>query len=92
MARARKILFLIIYLALTAFFSFAFYDRYYRHIDCFNDDGRCYQSATATVYTTGGMVWGLFATAFAMLALMSLIRVIVHKPKPKPPKPRVQAD
>lgn len=90
MARARKILFLLIYLSITAFFASAFYDRYYRHIDCFNDNGRCYEPATSTVYTTGGMVWGLFASVFAMLVLLSLIRVILHKPKP--PKMTAQAD
>lgn len=75
MARVRKILFLLIYLALTAFFGVAFYDRFYRHIDCFNDLGRCYESETATVYTTGGMAWGLFAGTFAALALLSLFRL-----------------
>lgn len=74
-ARHRKILFLLIYLGLTGFFLLAFYDRYYRHLDCFNDLGRCFEPETAIVYTDGGMAWGLFAATFAALSLLSLFRL-----------------
>ena len=74
-ARARKALFLLIYLGLTAFFSFAFYVQYYRHLDCFNELGRCF-SEDGFVYTEGGMVWGIFAGVFAALSLLSLFRLL----------------
>ncbi len=74
---SRRIIYLLIYLSLIAVFSFAFYDSYYRHLDCFNERGRCFDPETAIVYTEGGMVWGLLAAIFATLAALSLIRLTV---------------
>ncbi|ABD54568.1 hypothetical protein [Jannaschia sp. CCS1] len=74
-ARPRKILFLLIYLALTGVFSFAYYLQYYRHLDCFNELGRCYDPDIGFVYTESGMVWGVVAAVFASLAGLSVWRL-----------------
>lgn len=40
-------------------FGFAFYDRYWRWRDCFNELGRCYDPDTQSVYLEqAGVVWG----------------------------------
>lgn len=75
-------MFLLIYFIVAAFFSEAYYERYSRHINCFNDNGRRYEPATTTAYSTGGTVEGLFAAFFAMLTLLSVIHVIRHEPNP----------
>ncbi len=36
-----------ILLGMAALFGFAYFDRYYRWCDCFNDLGRCYDVQTA---------------------------------------------
>ncbi len=73
----RRVAYLVIYLALTASFSVAYYTRYHIHRDCFNERGRCYDPETAQVITTGALGWGLYAAIFAILALLSLIRLTV---------------
>lgn len=80
-ARHRKILFLLIYLALTGVFVFAFHDRFWRWRDCFNELGRCYDPEQAIVYTTSGFVWGVFAAVFACLSLLSLWRLRGSPPR-----------
>ncbi len=61
---------------LAAMFAFAYYDRYFRWRDCFNDLGRCYDSDSGQVYLEqAGLVWmGLF-----LLVSAGLIFVIVLK-------------
>ena len=55
----------------AAFFAFAYYDRYYKWRDCFNDQGRCFDAETATVYVEqAGVVWALFFVATLIPALI----------------------
>ena len=55
----------------AAFFALAYYDRYHKWRDCFNDQGRCYDSETATVYLEqAGIVWALFFIATLIPALV----------------------
>ncbi len=50
----------IVFFACATFFGFAYYDRYHKWRDCFNDQGRCFDPETASVYIEGaGMVWGM---------------------------------
>ncbi len=72
--RTRRLVFAGVYAALTAFFSWVFYDRYYQWIDCFNDLGRCWVSEEGIVYTDSSVVWGLFAGVFFLLFVVSAAR------------------
>jgi hypothetical protein len=43
-------------------FLLAFYDRFWRWRDCFNELGRCYDPATEQVYLEqAGLAWGSLA-------------------------------
>ncbi|WP_428542411.1 hypothetical protein [Profundibacter sp.] len=43
---------------MAALFGFAYFDRYYRWRDCFNELGRCYDPQTGMVYVEqAGLVW-----------------------------------
>jgi len=45
-------------LGMAALSGFAYFDRYYRWRDCFNDLGRCYDPKTGMVYLEqAGLVW-----------------------------------
>jgi hypothetical protein len=57
-------------------FGWAFYERYWRWRDCFNELGRCYDPGSQTVMTDAGFVWGLMAAvAFGVaIAFWSLGR------------------
>jgi len=53
----------------------AFYDRYWRWRDCFNELGRCYDPATQDVYLEqAGVAWGSLALVSLALATALLIR------------------
>ncbi len=42
----------------TAFFFGAYYIRYFKWRDCFNELGRCFDSKTGTVYVEqAGLIW-----------------------------------
>lgn len=71
----RRIVYLVVHLALAAFFSVAYYTRYHIYRDCFNERGRCYDPETAQVITTGALAWGFLAAIFATLALLSVVRL-----------------
>ncbi|WP_224814372.1 hypothetical protein [Hasllibacter sp. MH4015] len=74
MRRARIGLFAAIYTICAVFFAVAFFDRYWRHRDCFNDLGRCFVSAEDGVYTTSAFVWAPMAILCALLAIFALWR------------------
>lgn len=57
--------------ALSAFFFYAYYERYWRHD--FNELGRYYDSETETVYTTSGWIWIVPALFFLLLTLRLLV-------------------
>jgi energy-converting hydrogenase Eha subunit H len=57
-------------LCFAALFGWAFYERYWRWRDCFNELGRCYDSVSQTVMTDAGFVWGLMAVVALGLALV----------------------
>lgn len=66
----RRILALIA-VSLAGLSAFAFYDRYWLWRDCFNDQGRCWDSATEQVYLEqAGDVWGLLTAAFLAAGIM----------------------
>jgi hypothetical protein len=57
----------------AALFAAAFYDRYWRWRDCFNDLGRCYDPVSQDVYLEqAGIVWGGLA-AILLLGGVALV-------------------
>ncbi len=66
----------VISFAFTIIFTFAFYDRYWRHRDCFNDRGNCWVSEDGINYTTSGFVWGPMAVIFAILFAIAVVNTI----------------
>ena len=68
---------MLISLAATAFFTFAYYDRYWQWRDCFNEEGRCYDSVSGQVLLQqSGIVWGGFTILSAIFLLLSLRSVL----------------
>ena len=62
---------ILICAAFSGLFALAFYDRYWRWRDCFNELGRCYDPVGGVVYLEqAGVVWGLLAAIPAIAALM----------------------
>ncbi|MDM0008231.1 hypothetical protein QTI51_25895 [Variovorax sp. J22G73] len=59
-------------LAASAFFFWAWYERYLRWD--FNELGRYYDADTQTVYTTSGFAWALPAFGCLLLAVALLAR------------------
>lgn len=54
--------------------AWAFYERFYRWRDCFNDVGRCYDpDGSGQVYTTAGQVWGWMALMFLAVAVAGVV-------------------
>lgn len=63
----------VIALILALAWAYAFYDRYWIWRDCFNELGRCWDSATEQVYLEqSGAIWGMGTLLFAFLAIMLL--------------------
>ena len=52
-------------------FGLAWYERYWRWRDCFNELGRCYDSASQEiVLEQAGLVWGSFAVISMLLTVL----------------------
>lgn len=64
----------VISLLAATLFAFAFYDRYWLWRDCFNELGRCYDSATEQVYLEqAGVAWGSLTVICVFAAIFLLI-------------------
>jgi hypothetical protein len=64
-----------IFAGLAGLFGLAFYDRYWRWRDCFNELGRCYDPEAQDVYLEqAGIVWGGLALVCLAVAMALLIR------------------
>jgi hypothetical protein len=56
-------------------FGLAFYDRYWRRRDCFNELGRCYDAASQEVFLEqAGIVWGSLTAICFATTLVLLVR------------------
>ena len=54
-------------------FAFAYYERYWRWRDCFNELGRCYDPESEQVFVEqAGLVWGAFTIACLLVFLLSV--------------------
>jgi hypothetical protein len=61
-------------MALTGFFMFAFYVRYWIWRDCFNSEGHCYDPVDGVMLEQSGLVWGGLAVIFLGLSLLFVVR------------------
>jgi hypothetical protein len=58
-------------------FGLAYYERYWRWRDCFNELGRCYDSASEEVFLEqAGLVWGSFAVVSMLLTALLVWRAL----------------
>ncbi len=62
----------VLWLAFTALFALAFYDRYWRWRGCFNELGRCYDPNEGVMLEQAGGIWGGLALIFGLLLVRSL--------------------
>lgn len=52
--------------------GYLFYDQYWQWRSCFNEEGNCFDEASATVYhAQSGMVWGGVTLALLISSLYS---------------------
>jgi hypothetical protein len=70
--RALRIGLAALWLAFTALFALAFYDRYWRWRGCFNELGRCYDPDEGVMLEQAGGIWGGLALIFGLLLVRSL--------------------
>ncbi len=62
-------------------FGMAYYDRYWRWRDCFNDQGRCYDPVEGMVYLEqAGMIWSGLAVICLVAGLIILLPVFLRRP------------
>ncbi len=61
----------LLFSAVSAFFFWVFYERFYRHE--FNELGRYYDAETETVYTSSGFIWILPALFFLLPGILLLV-------------------
>lgn len=62
-------------LLLALLFGFAFYDRYWRWRDCFNELGRCYDPVGQQVYLDqAAVVWGGLAVVCFVVGVVLVLR------------------
>jgi hypothetical protein len=60
---------------LAAGSALAFHNRYWIWRDCFNEEGRCYDSKAGVVAEQAGWIWGGLFLIFAALALRALVKL-----------------
>ena len=74
MRRAVLLILAVLCGAAAVLSGLAYYDRYWRWRECFNELGRCYDSASQQVLLEqAGLVWGSFAV-ISLLASALLVR------------------
>ena len=77
MKRAVLILLALVFAAGAILFGLAYYERYWRWRDCFNELGRCYDSASEEVFREqAGLVWGSFAVICMLLTALFVWRAL----------------
>jgi hypothetical protein len=65
----------IFFAVLAGLFGIAFYERYWRWRDCFNELGRCYDAEAQDVFLEqAGIAWGCLTLICVAIAIAFLIR------------------
>lgn len=69
----------LIFAALSVFFFYVYYIRYYAWRNCFNELGRCFNpDESGQVYTTSGFVWIIPTLLFSLFFIINLARLLIH--------------
>ena len=77
MRRVVRLVFALLFAAGAMLFALAYYDRYWRWRDCFNELGRCYDPDSQQVFLEqAGLVWGTFAAVSLLLAALFAWRAL----------------
>jgi hypothetical protein len=77
MRRAVLLILAALFAAGAMLFALAYYDRYWRWRDCFNELGRCYDPDSQQVFLEqAGLVWGTFAVLSLLLATLFAWRAL----------------
>lgn len=75
--RAVLIILALFFAAGAILFGLAWYERYWRWRDCFNELGRCYDSASEEVFLEqAGLVWGSFTVISLLLTALFVWRAL----------------
>ena len=70
----------LLFLGLSGLFAAAYYHRYFKWRDCFNELGRCLAPETVTVYLEqAGITWSSLAILTFICGLYQLARFIRQK-------------
>jgi hypothetical protein len=74
-----SVVFFTIFTCLSAFFWYAFYERYLKYADCIAEvvNGSCIRDDSNT--TSAGIIWSVPALFFALLAVISLCIVLYRR-------------
>jgi hypothetical protein len=65
----------LLFTVASGFFGLAFYERYWRWRDCFNEFGRCYDAVSQEVFLEqAGIVWGSLTAICFAIAVVLLVR------------------
>jgi len=66
--------------ALTGLFCIAYYDRFHKWRDCFNELGRCFDANTGNVMLEqAGIIWGTLACLCLLAAIYQVWRHVNGK-------------
>ena len=77
MRRAAVLLVALLFAAGAMLFGYAWYDRYWRWRDCFNELGRCYDPDSQQVFLEqAGPAWGTFAVVCLLFAALFAWRAL----------------
>lgn len=72
-----RTLWIALCLAWSSLTGFAFYERYWRVRDCFNELGRCWDEVNQEVLLEqAGIIWGSAAVLGVVLALPALVGLL----------------
>jgi hypothetical protein len=75
--RAVRLIVALLLAAGAILFGLAYYDRYWRWRDCFNELGRCYDPDSQQVFLEqAGLVWGTLAAVSLLLAALFAWRAV----------------
>ena len=77
MTRAVRLIVALLFAAGAILSGLAYYDRYWRWRDCFNELGRCYDPDSQQVFLEqAGLVWGTLAAVSLLLAALFAWRAV----------------
>jgi hypothetical protein len=68
----------LVCLLLAVIFGLAYYVQYFQWRECFNELGRCYDSATGTVFLEqSGMIWSSMSVIALVAAIWLTLKVLI---------------